>query len=167
MVLIVFIVNQLRHELKLLPILLLILYSFEFGFSFIVQTTLEPLSYSSWLWNGLYKNPINQQGYRDAEWPSDKSVDLMFIGDSFTDGHGIKQTCSRFSDITASELDISYVNLGVSGSSTKDQLEILRSTPIKAKTVVFQYFVNDIEDSSFNDGLYPCIDSPTWLRKSL
>lgn len=82
----------------------LILFSFyimllllEAIFSFIPRSHGDGSSMASRLWFSNYWNPINQDGFRDSEPQISDSL-VLFIGDSFTSGHGINQVEDRFSD---------------------------------------------------------------------
>lgn len=101
----------------------------------------------------------NSHGYRDGEWSeSDWSgnITIAAVGDSFTAGWGIAEPLDRFTDVLAGELGSDYrlFNLGVSGTSTFEQAEIVRSLPADPDVVLWQYFLNDIEYTLLRSGLY-------------
>lgn len=54
-------------------------------------------SLGSNLWFGYYWKPLNSFGYRDRE-PDPSRPSVLFLGDSFTAGHGINHKKDRFSD---------------------------------------------------------------------
>jgi len=72
---------------------------------------------------------------------------MLFVGDSFTAGHGLKTVDERFSDIVGAALSNKYSvhNLGVSGADTRDEALRLQKFPLKPQVIVLQYFPNDIE----------------------
>lgn len=103
-------------------------------------------------WIGEFWKPINSMGYRDEEpiFDSDRSI-AIFLGDSFTAGHGVKYEETYFY-LVKKMIEKSYVsaNLGQNGTSTSRQIanyrKFLDSTNIKPDVVVYQYFGNDIAD---------------------
>lgn len=103
-------------------------------------------------WNAAYWTPVNRQGYRDVEWvPAGALPAVVFVGDSFTEGHGVafEQTYyHRLRTLGAGRGD--YYNLGQSGASTTREAanygRFRAATGVRPATVVYQYFGNDIED---------------------
>lgn len=77
-------------------------------------------------------------GYRKMS-KENSSPDFLFIGDSFTFGHGVSDD-EVFSEIFCSKRDAACLNLGRSGSDTFDQVRILRheidARRLRPKTVV-------------------------------
>ena len=106
---------------------------------------------ASKLWFKKYWK-TNHFGFRNDPFNiSKKNNCIIFLGDSFTAGHGVKIN-ERFSDIIKNELqDYEVINLGVNGSNSKEQFSTLinyfeiekRNVPL----LVYQYFGNDIESS--------------------
>ena len=130
-------------------------------FTFIIlEIVLRSISYTSGVgigsgnerWNDKYWTPINKFGYRDYEiLINDSRPSIVFLGDSFTAGHGVKFEETFFYSVRQS-LDENYraINLGRSGSSTLQQKhnlsELISKINPNIDTFVFQIFGNDVED---------------------
>jgi hypothetical protein len=102
------------------------------------------------VWYRFYWGTPNALGYRDAAVapPAGAHVTrVICIGDSFTEGAGIKRRRDRFSDRlqTALGAGARVYNAGVSGSDTIDEFRRLVAFPVVPDVVVLQYFGNDIE----------------------
>lgn len=104
-------------------------------------------------WRENYWHPINTMGYRDYDVNGDfyKKPAMIFLGDSFTSGHGIKFEETYYFLLRARfKNNFNFVNLGMNGASTKDEsinyLNFLKQTRSNSGIVVHQYFGNDIED---------------------
>jgi len=103
-------------------------------------------------WFSLNWKPINKLGYRDYEIDfNSKLPQILFLGDSFTAGHGVNfDDTYYFQTRNLGNRNCQYVNLGVCGASTKNELvtldNYLQSYHPAVQTVVHQYFGNDIED---------------------
>lgn len=113
---------------------------------------------------------VNALGYRDVEVDSaalaQKKV-VLFAGDSFTAGHGVKDPASRFSDRVGAALGQSFAvaNLGYPGADTRDEAAYLRSFPAKPALIVLAWYPNDIDQAGVRAGLElkrvtPYEDSP-------
>ena len=106
---------------------------------------------ASKLWFKKYWK-TNYFGFRNDPFNiSKKNNCVIFLGDSFTVGHGVKVN-ERFSDILKNELqNYEVINLGVNGSNSKEQFSTLKNyLEIEKRDVpllVYQYFGNDIEKS--------------------
>lgn len=153
---------------KFLENLLTVLFSFfviflflEIVFMFIPQTSFFDFSLASRLWHARYDKPVNSLGYRDNEPRNDKHV-ILFVGDSFTAGSGLKSVDERFSNIVGqkgSKKNIKYtvINIGKSGADTMGEYNLMKQffymTKIKPEKIVLQYFGNDIEYVSSENGL--------------
>lgn len=93
----------------------------------------------------------NQVGniYNRGENCSAKAGDLLFIGDSFTAGYGIKNEKDRFSDLLAAKAGLQdrFCNWAELGAGLDDEWEVLEENTgdIKDLTVVLGYVLNDIE----------------------
>jgi hypothetical protein len=116
---------------------------------------------------------LNSLGFRDREWrPADYDGKqrVIAIGDSFTAGWGVENPLDRFPDVLQAQLGAEYAvfNLGMPGSSTRDQLVTLANYPVQEPDVVlWQYFLNDIEGAALSIGQFqepPQI--PAWMRES-
>ncbi len=140
---------------------LVILLLLESSFMFVMRSHGGFMSLSSKLWLNEYWNPNNSLGYRDDE-PTRESYCILFVGDSFTEGHGIDHVSQRFSNVVKSRLKntdptTKVINIGRSGSNTQDEfarmITVVNKLKLKPKTIVLQYCVNDIEDQAFEYGM--------------
>jgi lysophospholipase L1-like esterase len=134
-----------------------------FHFVYAESTSFTSLSHENWKARYIQRN---SQGYRDREWlPSDlegREV-VVTIGDSFTEGHGINNPEDRWSNVLGSLLgdDYAVVNLGISGSATRQQLEAVQNFDLATPNVIiWQYFLNDIEFAAQQNGEVPPITPP-------
>ncbi len=103
---------------------------------------------------------INSEGFRDREWSDEELRNrrvIYCIGDSFTEGWGIDNPEDRFSNVLGSLLGDEYavLNLGRINTATGTQLSLLRDQmnahpDIQPETVIWQYYLNDIEFAGFN-----------------
>ncbi|MCP5195853.1 MAG: SGNH/GDSL hydrolase family protein [Gammaproteobacteria bacterium] len=95
---------------------------------------------------------VNSEGYRDGEFSDKKKnvPNIVFIGDSFTFGHGVlnnKVFPSRVRDNLFPKYET--YNLGICGSNSLDQLKTLESKLSflngDLNIIVHQYLGNDID----------------------
>jgi hypothetical protein len=96
---------------------------------------------------------LNEAGFRDPDWQTsdfEGRTNIAVVGDSFASGWGVCNPEDRFGDVLATQLgdDYTVMNLGEPGTSTPQQLEHLKETPITPDIVILQYFLNDIELAS-------------------
>jgi hypothetical protein len=146
----------------------------EVAFMFIPRSHGFGYTYGAQNWMHYYWNPINEYGFRDKSLydikyssdnvsTSDLNTDVVsdgintterdivfFVGDSFTAGHGIKYVGQRYSNLVSDALpSMRGVNLGKNGLDTrgayKTMTDFISETGITPKTIVFQYFGNDID----------------------
>ncbi|MFN8376555.1 MAG: SGNH/GDSL hydrolase family protein [Anaerolineae bacterium] len=108
---------------------------------------------------------INSDGFRDREWTdaelSSRRV-IYCLGDSFAEGWGIDNPEDRYSNVLGSLLGDEYavLNLGRINTATDTQLSLLQDEmaahpDIHPETIIWQYYLNDIEFAGFNIvGLY-------------
>lgn len=96
---------------------------------------------------------IDSLGYRAISNESTKP-DYLFLGDSFTFGHGVGDH-EAFADIVCRNEALTCLNLGRSGTNTFQQLNILRYAlrqyGVRPKTVVLVMLVACWIDSAGND----------------
>lgn len=102
----------------------------------------------------------NRLGFRDKDWAQKDSTKkkLVFIGDSFTAGQGIKNPAHRYADLTGRALQDSFefYNAGISGTNTETKAQILYGLPFKPDVLVYEYFTDDIVDTRIRlDGIRP------------
>lgn len=101
-------------------------------------------------WN-LYFNTFDRQMFELSE--KQKVVHVIYIGDSFTEGIGIEYAADRFDQQAAKKIkylsahSAATYNLGHSGWGTREELLELKRHKHKIDFLVWQYYVNDLEDS--------------------
>jgi hypothetical protein len=103
-------------------------------------------------WHEEYWKPVNAHGYRDVEWaPAGSKPALVFLGDSFTEGHGVAFADTYHQRVRTALADryVGYA-LGKSGASTGHELRNYRkfraATGVRPAVVVYQYFGNDMQE---------------------
>jgi len=131
------------------------------------------LTYAGRTWFARHWKPLNSLGYRDAEparpAPGQKAV--VFLGDSFTAGHGIANPADRFPDVAARILGPGYkvYNVAKIGWDTVDETRALREFPVKPDVVMLAYYPNDIFRAASEAG-YPltfAVNLPRGVMKDL
>lgn len=109
------------------------------------------------VWFSKYWKPVNELGYRDIPpaWDG-RSKKIVFLGDSFTAGHGIKSSEDRYSNLVLKKLGRGFrgYNLGVCGADTLTENNNLIEFPFVPDIIIWQYFANDIEGAAARKGLY-------------
>jgi hypothetical protein len=132
----------------------------DIAFMFIPRSNGVGFSWSSRIWFKWYWKPLNSFGYRDTEPDTSKRL-FLFVGDSFTAGHGTKDVNDRFSNIFQKISNpifhnIQSVNIGKRGSDTREEFflleNFLRDSKIKPEYIILQYFGNDIEPVAHDMG---------------
>jgi hypothetical protein len=128
----------------------------EFTFMFIPKSHSAGITLAERIWVFLYWHPTNSFGFRDHDLPTPDSQDqyVVVVGDSFTEGHGIRFIENRYTDLLQARLGNPFrvLNLGQSGSDSRRQYETLETSPIDPDVVVLQYFGNDIEQACRETG---------------
>jgi lysophospholipase L1-like esterase len=131
----------------------------EIVFMFVATSHGSGNAYSGKIWMQRYWNPINSLGFRDKE-PENKKNTILFVGDSFTAGWGLKNIEDRFdhqaiSILAKKERTINGINLGRYGADTKLEFSLTKSfiskSKIHPKKIVLQFFVNDVDKFLIND----------------
>jgi hypothetical protein len=130
-------------------------------FIFIPRSHSADFTLASKLWYAKYWKPINSYGFRDIE-PSNASNVILFVGDSFTTGHGLKCVEDRYSNIVRNELHkqggkYTVINIGKNNLDSKDEYDVMKDfiykTRIKPEKIILQYYGNDIEGVAMHNGL--------------
>ena len=125
----------------------------EIVFMFVATSHGSGNAYSGKIWMKRYWSPINSWGYRDQE-PKNKKNTILFVGDSFTAGWGVKNIEDRFdhqaiSLLAKKDKTIHGINLGRYGADTKLEFALTKNfitkSKIKPKKIVLQFFVNDVD----------------------
>ena len=130
-------------------------------FMFIPKSHGVDRTLASRLWFYKYWKPINSLGFRDNE-PNNNNPVILFAGDSFTMGHGLKSVDERFSNIVGNELrkkgkKYTAINIGKNGLDTREEYDVMKNfiyqTRIKPEKIVLQYYGNDIDNVAINNGI--------------
>ena len=145
--------NVVKNFFLFLVSLVTILSFVEIVFMFVATSHGSGNAYSGKIWMQRYWYPINSLGYRDKE-PENKKNTILFVGDSFTAGWGVKNIEDRFDHQAISLLakkdnTINSINIGRYGADTKLEFALTKSfinkTKIHPKKIVLQFFVNDVD----------------------
>ena len=120
----------------------------ELVFTFVPVSHGVGFSYAGKNWRFYYESR-NAAGFRDqtlAEKDFDQRT-VVFIGDSFTEGQGVRNTTDRFAEQLIKRLGPCYemLLLAKGGMHTRDQIQQLQELDITPEIIVFQYYGNDIE----------------------
>lgn len=148
-----------------------VFYAVELFFSFKAKSHAIGYSYAGKIWNIRYWKPINANGFRDIIFQHNfNNKTIFFIGDSFTEGHGIENIEDRYSDIIRNALpNYNVYNLGINGIGTKKETTILTLAEIKPNIAFWQYFFNDIDELlqkyGYNFSFTPYNDINTFIQK--
>jgi hypothetical protein len=171
-----------RHWLRLRQIaaglllsyltVLLLLAGAELYFRFIHYRSENNPTLASMNWKARFWQE-NTLGFRDVEWTAadlQGRTTVVVLGDSFAAGWGVNDPADRFSDVLAARLgqDYAVLNMAISGTSTPEQLDILRAWPFgQPDVVILQYFLNDINYAALRLGLLPQVPQvPPLARES-
>ena len=130
----------------------------ELVFMFVPRSHYNAASHGSKIWHTYYWNPVNTYGFRDKE-PQQSDSTLLFVGDSFTAGWGIKNVSNRFSDIVDNKLDgFHSINIGVPGVDTHREYtimnEFINNSGIRPSKIILQHFGDDIREAAFRNNKY-------------
>jgi len=130
-------------------------------FMFIPRSHSADYTLASRLWYAKYWKPINSSGFRDKQ-PDNNNPVILFVGDSFTAGHGLKSVDDRFSNIVGKGLNkkgrkYTVINIGKPNLDSRSEYDVMRDfiymTRIKPDKIILQYCGNDIEGVAMNNGL--------------
>jgi len=148
----------------------------ECFFAFYAQTDSMMATLATRNWLDRYWH-LNSLGYRDVEWTAESlpgKRKIVVMGDSFAEGYGIKNPADRFSDILGRKLGSQYIvmNVAIAGLNTQGEIERIKGFPYKPDILIYQYYINDIEDAARAHGLR--LSAPhvqqnpmlTWLIKN-
>lgn len=138
-----------RKSLLLLPIVSVIicLTILELVFTFIPRSHHAEESYASIVWQNYYYN-TNKQGFRDENLKHEDKPALVFMGDSYTAGYGIKEESQRFSNLVGEAINSNYefYNFGMKGTGLKTHLTLLEKSTKQNNVLVYQILINDLDD---------------------
>lgn len=133
-------------------VLLMLFLLLEIVFMFVPQTQdVYRLGLANKVWNLYYREPENEKRFRDkplAGRMETKKETVIFLGDSYTHGIGIRHNRERFPDLVCAQMDSSKFeafNLGRGNTDTRDEYLRLVDFGLKPDYLVLQYYHNDIE----------------------
>ncbi len=135
--------NRLLLTISISCLLLLL----EAFYGFMPRTHANELTKGSQLWYTYFWEE-NELGFRDEPYALKDTTKkpLVFIGDSFTAGHGIKDPDDRFANTIGKKSDsYEYYVLAKNGWGPEKELAALKAFPHSPKIVVLQYYGNDIK----------------------
>lgn len=164
------ITNSIKNGLLSVFAVILLLAVIEIVFMFIPRSAADMRGYAGQIWKNYYWHPINAYGFRDRQI-QDSDRNVIFIGDSFTAGHGLKRVEQRFSDMVGAQMaDYNVINLGLPATGTAGEyealVEFMESAEVMPEKIVLQYCGNDIDDSANEFGLSYTNPEPfSWLSQ--
>jgi len=127
-------------------IFLVLFYFLEIFFTFYPETNGVNDTYSSQIWRYYYWK-LNKEGFRDIEFETMADNDkpsIVFAGDSYTEGHGIKNPDDRVSNIIRKKLTgYNVYNIGKCGMGIDEEMNLIKNIPIRPKIIVLQICAND------------------------
>jgi len=152
----------------------------ETVFMFVPRTHFFDYTLASKLWYAKYYKPINSLGFRDNEPNYNHNV-ILFVGDSFTAGSGLKSVDERFSNIVGKELNkkenkYTVINIGHPGADSSDEFHLMQQviymTKIRPEIIVLQYFGDDIahvaaEKLKTFEGFKPFVNVNAFLKPAV
>lgn len=138
--------NKIKSGLLSISIVfLLIFYLSELFFTFYPETNGKNDTYCSKTWMYYYWK-LNNYGFRDIDFGTnqpDKPA-IIFVGDSYTEGHGIKDPNNRVSDLVRKRLSgFSIYNVGKNGMDINNELDLIQHIPIHPDILILQICSND------------------------
>ena len=144
--------NYLKNTILIFTSCFIILILIESTFMFVSYPFGSGEAYAGKLFNYNYWNPINKEGFRDKEFKKNEKA-ILFLGDSYTAGWGIKKVENRFSEIAFKNLKgnkgNTFYNIGQYGADSKIEYENLKRMVNKYKPnsryLVLQVLYNDID----------------------
>ena len=149
--------QYIKNFILFLITFILILLLLEGIFMFIPRSHGIGKTLASRIYSGFYKGNINKLGYRDYNFDfslsTNDKVKIVILGDSFTWGFGVRSE-QRFTNLLNDKLSNTSLifNLGKNGSDTKEEYKRLIDYPVKPNILILQYFLNDIEGASKENG---------------
>ncbi len=127
-------------------ILFFLVYAAELFFTFYPETNGKNDTYCSKTWLHYYWG-LNNQGFRDIDFNPmmrNGKPAVLFVGDSYTEGHGIKYEEDRFSNLFRTAIpSVNVFNLGKCGMDINNELQLIMSIPFRPKVIYLQLCPND------------------------
>ncbi len=159
--------------------LLMLFLLLELLFMFVPQTQdVYRLGLANKVWNLYYREPENEKRFRDkplAGRMETKKETIIFLGDSYTHGIGIRHNRERFPDMVYAQMDSSKFeafNLGRGNTDTRDEYLRLLDFGLKPDYLVLQYYHNDIEKVGAKYGYFNASQTgykskkPSFIKKA-
>lgn len=129
-----------------LAMLLIVFYMAELFLTFYPETNGKNDTYCSKTWQYYYWK-LNYQGFRDKDFrdlSAERKPAMVFAGDSYTEGHGIKNPEDRVSDIIRRQFpDYTIYNVGKNGMNILDEIDLITHMPVTPEIIVLQTCSND------------------------
>ncbi|MEZ5053991.1 MAG: SGNH/GDSL hydrolase family protein [Chitinophagales bacterium] len=126
----------------------IIFYFVEIFFTFFSQTNGLNDTYTSVTWKYKYWR-LNPQGYRDIDFrelSNSNNPSIIFIGDSYTEGHGIANPDDRYTNIVRKHFpNLTIYNAGKCGWGIFEETNLILNMPIKPKYIFLQVYYNDLD----------------------
>jgi lysophospholipase L1-like esterase len=127
-------------------VFLVLFYIAELFLTFYPETNGKNDTYSAKIWNYYYWK-LNKQGYRDIDFQSmdaNGKPAMVFVGDSYTEGHGIKNPEDRVSDLIRKKMPAYNIyNIGKNGFDIRNEIKLITLIPLQPKLIVLQICSND------------------------
>ena len=144
--------NYIKNTILIFTSCFIVLIIIESTFMFISYPFGSGEAYAGKLFNYKYWTPTNKEGFRDKEFKKNEKA-ILFLGDSYTAGWGIKEVENRFSEIAFKNLkqrkNETFYNIGQYGADSKIEFENLKKIVSKynpkTKYLVMQVLYNDID----------------------
>ncbi len=129
-----------------LMIFLMFFYAAELFLTFYPETNGLNDTYCSKTWMYYYWKQ-NKQKFRDIDFDeldANKKPAIVFVGDSYTEGHGIKHPEDRVSDrIRKAFPQYTIYNAGKCGWDIRNEKSLIKQIPIEPKILFLQICSND------------------------
>lgn len=116
------------------------------------------ISFAAQRWRARYWRPINSDGFRDIELPSNSPAGkglVLVLGDSFAAADGVRDYRDSFPRVLGEQLgdDFLVINRSMCGMESPHQLQAARGFPFSPDIVILSYCpYNDIWEDARSSG---------------
>lgn len=126
---------------------------FELFFT-LVPISMGTPSFQMLNWIIFFDRPINEADYRDydlIEWEN-STKKILIVGDSYTAGNGVKFIKNRYDKLLESKLSEHLkeeysVRIAANPDwGITEQFDAIKTFPYKPDILVYQYYINDLDD---------------------